>query len=117
LYFDDFKIIFIIYSIIDPLYIINRTHNISIEEYENLNLTLSFSHTIMKAHWFVNDTPIENASITYICYIKNNQAVLIINNISMKHNGQYKVQAWDIINQTNQSLTIIHIYSPRKKSL
>jgi hypothetical protein len=106
--------VFIIYSILDPLYAINLTHNISIEEDENLNLTLPFSHSITKTQWFVNDIPIENTSINYSCHIKNDQAVLIINNISMKHNGQYKVQVWDILNQTNQSLIIIHIYSPRK---
>jgi hypothetical protein len=40
-----------------------------------------------------------------------------MNNISMKYNGQYKVQVWDILNQTNQSLVIIHIYSPGKNLL
>lgn len=46
-----------------------------------------------------------------MCYIVNNQAVLIINNISIRYNGQYKVQVWDIVNQTNQSFIRIHIYS------
>ncbi len=99
------------------MYARNLTNNISIEEDENLHLVLQFSHPIIKTQWFVNDLPIENASINYTDYIKDDQAVLIMNNISMKYNGQYKVQVWDILNQTNQSLVIIHIYSPGKNLL
>jgi hypothetical protein len=96
------------------LYARNPIHNINIEENENFNLTFLFSHSIIKTQWFINDIPIENTSVTYVCYIKNDQVILIINNISMRHKGQYKVQVWDILNQTNQSLMTIHIYSPRK---
>ncbi len=114
IYSNEFNGICIVYFILDHLYTTNLTNNISIEEDEHLNLTVQFSHSIIKSQWFINVVPIENTSIDYIDYISNDQAVLIIYNTSLRNNGQYEVQVWDILNQTNQSLIVVHIYSIRK---
>ena len=85
-----------------------------IEEDEDLNLTILFSHSVIKAQWSINDTFIENSSINYTKSMKNNRVTLMIKNASVKHSGKYQVQVWDSANQTNQSLTIVYIYSFRK---
>lgn len=85
-----------------------------IEEDEDLNLTIEFSHSVIKAQWFINDTFIENSLINYTKSMKNNRMTLMIKNTSVRHSGKYQVQVWDSVNQTNQSLTIVYIYSIRK---
>jgi hypothetical protein len=92
----------------------NSIQNISIEEDTHLNLTVKFSHSIIKIQWFLNDTPVEKLSLNYTYPKENNQALLMIDNVSKRHHGRYKVKAWDVLNQTNQSIIFTHVYLLRK---
>ena len=92
----------------------NPIYNINVEEDTDLNLTIQFSHSIIKTQWFMNDTPIEKLSLNYRNYMENDQAFLIIHNVSKRYYDRYRVEAWDILNQTNQSIIFIHVYSLRK---
>ena len=102
--------------ILGRLYAVNLMNNISLEEDEHLNLTIRFSHSIIKTQWFVNAVPIENTSINYIASINIDHALLIIYNTSIRHSRKYEIQVWDALNQTNRSSIVVHIYSIRKKS-
>ncbi|CAF0853593.1 unnamed protein product [Adineta ricciae] len=97
-------------TVFDELYFLISLSNISVEEHEDLNLTVPFSHPIIRAQWFVNDKFIEGTSIKYTQYIEENQVSLVINNISLEYDGEYKVQVWDVLNQTNDSVFYIRIY-------
>jgi len=98
----------------DDLFCTNLTQNITAEGNEDFNLILRCSHEIIRSQWFVNDTSLLNTSIVSINYIKENQAILTINNISKKHHGVYEVHVWDALNQTSQSYATVHVYYTRK---
>ncbi|CAF0861317.1 unnamed protein product [Adineta ricciae] len=97
-------------TVLNELYFLISLTNISMEEHEDLNLTVPFSHPIIRAQWFVNNKFIEDTSIKYTQYTEENRVSLVINNVSLEYDGEYKIQAWDVLNQTNDSVFYIHIY-------
>ena len=97
-------------DLLEPLRAANPLLNVSIEEDEDLQVAMNFSNPIVRTRCFVNNTALEKTSINYTISIVDHQVIFIITNISLNHVGHYKLHAWDTLNQTNQSVIVVHVF-------